>query len=165
MIINSPDAFKEDVGVLMTNIIKDLSKDIAKLLESHVYAGIYAMPSSEAYSRTYDFLNAITASEVTMIGNHFEATIYIDWKELPYKPPETQGKMPSRSLDMAGEFQTLNGKPIGYWLIEWIEEGGSLGIIRGKPKAVHMFQKTNENLKESFNQRVIHLFGSYGVKL
>jgi hypothetical protein len=139
-------------------LIRKLAKKISARLQHYINDKWYNSPETEYYDRTYDFLTSIVESEVKMRNNDFSMEIYIDYEKMWQTPPSS-GKFGSRtSLDSSTDFR---GKPISYWLIQWIEEGQNSPVH--SYKGINMFGNVSEELEKQLDSYIISCFNEMGI--
>lgn len=113
----------------------------------------------DSYSRTYQLVESITFSTQTLGGNKYRANVYFDYGDITPEnqrewrdgngfnahmslPPKGSGFLSSVAGDIS-----YNGKSIGEWLVEWVEEGQNSSVYAYK--GTNFFKETEKDLGDS----------------
>lgn len=135
--------------------LEEMSQEIADELQRQIEEGIYGTASSENYSRTSDFIRAITAGMVHMESSGGQLEVYLD---------------PSALTPVAGaegEFGShigFDGSAFQEELISLYEKGGDAGV-RGKQEQVGMVENTAKWFNKELAKMVRKVFRSHGFDI
>jgi hypothetical protein len=151
---------KKDIQDVLQHVASQTANKLYEIIsyewyDKHNDNGLY-------YERTYQFLNAITKSDIRNIGDGFEIDIYIDYKDIyPMHASEENQFNKHMSLDNSkNSGDTYAGKNIGEWLIDWIERGQDSPVH--SEDGVFMFKKTREWLDKELSSIILYEFSKKG---
>lgn len=151
------------IKMTLEQALKEVAKETAEFLSQRVQSDIYRKAESNYYERTREFLNAITQSQVKRVGNELQIEVFFDSSKIyPHSSTPNSGKFNAHmSLDGSASY---NGRSIGDWLVEWLEEGFSGGVL--PPQEGHFFIKeTREWLSDELNDILSKAFKRAGFDI
>jgi len=161
--IKDMQGLEKYVKMTLEQALREMAKETAEFLSQMVKSHIYRTPESNYYDRTMEFLNSITQSQVKKVGNELQIEVYFDSDKIyPHSSPPGSEKFNAHmSLDGSASY---NGRSIGNWLVEWLEEGFSGGVL--PPQEGHFFIKeTREWLVDELDGILIKAFKRAGFDI
>jgi hypothetical protein len=143
--------------------LKEVSKQVADkltlIVEQDWYAG--GADSTLWYERTYQFLNAITKTDVKRNGQFgFQVEVLIDPSLIQSQYNGFTFFNQHMSLDGSTSYE---GKSIGEWLIDWIEVGQNSPIL--SYEGIHMFKQTDDFIQKNIDKMVIGTLKQFGFSV
>lgn len=148
---------KDGVKAALQEVSKQVADKLTLIIEQDWYMS-GGSDSSLWYERTYQFLNAITRTDIKRNGQYgFQVEVFIDPSLIESQYNEATFFNQHMSLDGSTEYQ---GKSIGEWLIQWIELGQHSPIL--SYEGIHMFKKTDDFIQKNIDKIVINTLNLYG---
>lgn len=152
-------------------LIKQVSKKIADRLTEYIQTKWYdANGITPFYDRTYDFIDAVTTSDMSYKNGKMSINIYIDADKMRQFAP-TYNK--DGSLNRLGSRVSLGQDKNGYnkieyegisiskWLIQWIEEGQKSSFL--PHKGIHMFKNVSNEMENKLNGIISEILREMGI--
>lgn len=159
MDITNRDVLKQVLNTTIQDLLRDVAHEIADKLFEIIQTDWYDSHYPNYYERTYEFLHAVTNSNVERVGSELRTDIYID----PSKITSSVGNgFWNQHMSLDGS-TSYDGTPIGQWLIQWIEEGQNSRVY--SYNGIGMFDKLDQYTMQNINKMVVYTLKSYGFSV
>lgn len=171
MAIKNERQLKSLLEPVLKNALNNIAQQVREELKSNLMNDWYMRPgykpSEQSYERTYELYQSITAEPVKKRGNEFDVNVFFDLTKI-----KAYARLTGFNAHMSlGNIASYEGKPISWWLINWIDQGvepredGS--YFGNQPiDGIYMFDKTKKWIESGNLDSIIRrVFASNGFKI
>jgi len=105
---------KSSVKPQVKYALQRTGKEVEQMVKDYIMQEMYSIMTSD-YTRSYEFINSVSHTNVEIIGNMFKVTVYFDTDKI--KPHIIDGEW--------NQHADFYGNDVSDSLVLWIEEGTS----------------------------------------